>query len=43
MWKLIKMIQKELIYQTNTYFEIKLMVTKGENVGRGRDKLGGWD
>ena len=43
MWKLIKMIQKELIYQTNTYFEIKLMVTKGENVGEGRDKLGGWD
>ena len=45
MWNLIKMIQK--IYSKNRNrlkdCEAKIMVSKGEIVDRGRDKLGGWD
>ena len=45
MWNLIKMIQK--IYSQNRNrlkdCEAKIMVSKGEIVDRGRDKLGGWD
>ena len=41
---LIKIIQESFIYrtETNTDFEIKLTVTKGETV-REIYKLGGWD
>ena len=35
---------KELIYETNKFtdFRIKVMVTKGETMVVGGDKLGGW-
>ena len=46
MWNLIlKNDINELIYKTETDsdFKNKLMITKGEMWGEGRDKLVGWD
>ena len=37
------MLQKNLQKKKKKDFETKLMVTKGETWGVGRDSLGGWD